>query len=93
MFDKQVWTVYNKQFAIISISARKSRQASVFYALARKWTQYNAEMMPELSLDNEYKLREALSSLLKSHIKQVILFSDQKDLTKIMNEVTWYITW
>ena len=79
--------VYNTLFFVISNSARKSRQASVFYASARKWTQYNAEMMPELPLDNTYKLREALTALLKSHIKQVILFSDQRDLTKIMNEV------
>lgn len=45
-------------------------------------------MMPELLLDNRYKLREALTALLKSHIKHVILFSDERDLTKIMNEVT-----
>lgn len=80
--------MYNKPFTLILISARKSRQASVFYAAARKWPQYNAEMMPELPLDNKYKLREALTALLKSHMKQVILFSDQKDLTNIMNEVT-----
>ena len=71
----------------MSISARKSRQASVFYASARKWAQYDAEMMPELPLNNKNKLRVALTALLKSHIKQVILFSDQGDLTKIMNEV------
>lgn len=59
----------------------------MFYSEARKWPEYNAEMMPELPLDDKYKLREALTALLKSHIKQVILFSDQNELTRIMNEV------
>ena len=91
MFDVLCFTsldfVYNIYFFVMSISARKSRQASVFYASARKWAQYDAEMMPELPLNNKNKLRVALTALLKSHIKQVILFSDQGDLTKIMNEV------
>ena len=68
-------------------SARKSRQASLFFAKVRKWPRFNAEMMPELPLHDRYKVREALTALLKSHIKQVILFCDQKDLPEIMNEV------
>lgn len=70
------------------ISARKARQASLFFATVRKWPRYNAEMMPELPLNNQYKVREALTALLKAHIKQVVLFADQKDLATIMNEVT-----
>ena len=60
----------------------------MFFAKVRKWPRYNAEMMPELPLNNQYKVREALTALLKAHIKQVVLFADQKDLATIMNEVT-----
>lgn len=74
-------------YVIQLISARKARQASLFYAKIRKWPRFNAEMMPELTLNNQYKMREALTALLKAHIRQVILFADQKDLAAIMNEV------
>ncbi|KAM7434376.1 hypothetical protein ABFA07_015550 [Porites harrisoni] len=63
---------------------RRLRQASFFYAEVRE--PFNAEMMPELLLlDDKRKLERGLTTLLKSHIKQVILFCDQNDLTTIMN--------
>ena len=65
---------------------RRLRQASFFYAEVRE--PFNAEMMPELLLlDDKRKLERSLTTLLKSHIKQVILFCDQNDLTTIMNAV------
>ena len=66
--------------------------ASTFFAEARKWPRYKAQMMPELLLHEKKKLRESLTTLLKSHIKQVILFCDHKDLVTIMNEVGNYET-
>ena len=76
-----------KQTHWLSSLARKSRLASTFFAEARKWPRYKAQMMPELLLHEKKKLRESLTTLLKSHIKQVILFCDHKDLVTIMNEV------
>ena len=76
-----------KQTSWLSSLARKSRLASIFFAEACKWPQYEAQMMPELLLHDKTKLRESLTTLLKSHIKQVILFCDHKDLITIMNEV------
>ena len=76
-----------KQTYWFSFSGRKSRLASIFFAEARKWPRYKAQMMPELLLHDGKKLRESLTTLLKSHIKQVVLFCDHKDLITIMNEV------
>lgn len=76
-----------KQTYWLSSLARKSRLASTFFAEANKWPTYKAQMMPELLLHEKEKLRESLTTLLKSHIKQVILFCDHKDLVTIMNEV------
>ncbi|XP_068747188.1 glutamate receptor 2-like isoform X2 [Montipora capricornis] len=83
---KDVMDFYSFRQIAVVYDARKSRQASIFFAEARKWPRYKAEMMPELLLHNRKKLRESLTTLLKSHIKQVVLFCDQTDLITIMNE-------
>lgn len=44
-------------------------------------------MIPELILHDREQLRKSLRWLLKSHIKDIILFCDKRDLTAIMNEV------
>lgn len=86
---KSAFNLFSSDISVglFSSSARKSRQASFFFAEARKWPRYNAEMMPELPLNDTKKTREALTALLKSHIKQVVLFCNEKDLVYIMNEV------
>ena len=45
-------------------------------------------MIPELQLHDREELRRSLMSLRKSHIKDIVLFCDQRDLGTIMNEVT-----
>ena len=73
-------------YLFLRLLVRRLRQASFFYAEVRE--PFNAEMMPELLLlDDKKKLERGLTTLLKSHIKQVILFCDQNDLTTIMNAV------
>lgn len=71
-----------------SISARRTREASYFYAKARRWPRFNIEMIPELILTDRNQLRNPLTALRKSHIKEIILFCDHRDLADIMNEVT-----
>lgn len=73
-------------YLFLLLLVRRLRQASFFYAEVRE--PFNAQMMPELLLlDDKRKLERGLTTLLKSHIKQVILFCDQNDLTTIMNAV------
>ncbi|KAK2574075.1 Glutamate receptor 2 [Acropora cervicornis] len=83
---KDIMDFYSFQQIAVVYDARKSRLASTFFAEARKWPRYKAQMMPELLLHEKKKLTESLTTLLKSHIKQVILFCDHKDLVTIMNE-------
>ncbi|XP_029201413.2 glutamate receptor 2-like isoform X1 [Acropora millepora] len=83
---KDIKDFYSFQQIAVVYDARKSRLASTFFAEANKWPTYKAQMMPELLLHEKEKLRESLTTLLKSHIKQVILFCDHKDLVTIMNE-------
>ena len=45
-------------------------------------------MIPELQLHDREELRRSLMSLRKSHIKDIVLFCDQRDLVTIMSEVT-----
>lgn len=45
-------------------------------------------MIPELITTDKSQTRNALTALRKSHIKDIILFCDHRDLTDIMNEVS-----
>ena len=63
------------------------REAFHFYATVRRWPRFDIQIIPELLLNNRKKLIESLKWLLKSHIKDIILFCGQKDLANILNEV------
>ena len=67
--------------------ASRVREASHFYAKARRWPRFDIQMIPELILNDREQLRVSLRWLLKSHIKDIILFCDERDLAAIMNEV------
>lgn len=66
--------------------ASRVREAFHFYATVRRWPRFDIQIIPELLLNNRKKLIESLKWLLKSHIKDIILFCGQKDLANILNE-------
>lgn len=75
--------IYHLYFVL----AARVREASHFYAKARRWPRFDIQMIPELILNDRKQLRKSLTLLLKSHVKEIILFCDQRDLAGIMNEV------
>ncbi|KAK2574078.1 Glutamate receptor 2 [Acropora cervicornis] len=69
--------------------ASRIKQASHFFAKARRWPRFDVYMIPELQLHDREELRRSLMSLRKSHIKDIVLFCDQRDLVTIMNEALY----
>lgn len=63
------------------------REASHFYATMRRWPRFDIHITPELVLNDRKKLRESLKRILHSHIRDIVIFCDQRDLAHIMNEV------
>lgn len=63
------------------------REASHFYATMRRWPRFDIHIIPELVLNDRKKLRESLKRILHSHIRDIVIFCDQRDLAYIMNEV------
>lgn len=63
------------------------REASHFYATMRRWPRFDIHIIPELVLNDRRKLRESLKRILHSHIRDIVIFCDQRDLAHIMNEV------
>lgn len=88
VLDYFLYFINVQLYMLFPISARKTREASYFFAKARRWPRFNTEMIPELILTDRNQLRNPLTALSKSHIKEIILFCDHRDLADIMNEVT-----
>lgn len=72
---------------INQFSARKTRLASYFYSLARTRDRFGVHLMPEMDINDRSKTVDALKTLMKSYITNVVLICDHKDMTDIMNEV------
>ncbi|XP_068679822.1 glutamate receptor ionotropic, kainate 2-like isoform X2 [Montipora foliosa] len=69
--------------------ASRVKQASHFYAKARRWPRFDIHMIPELAVHDRGELGKSLTFLRKSLIKDIILFCDERDLVTIMNEALY----
>lgn len=88
----RVLAVLNTSIFAPLFLARRVREASYFYAKAKRWPRFNIKMIPELILDDREQLHSSLTELFRSRIKEIILLCDQRDLYHIMNEVTCLFT-
>ncbi|XP_020899708.1 glutamate receptor ionotropic, kainate 2 isoform X2 [Exaiptasia diaphana] len=76
------------KFADVAVlyDVRKTRLASYFYSLARSQDRFGVHLMPEMDLDDRSKTIDALKTLMRSYITNVVLICDHKDMANIMNE-------
>ncbi|XP_027060273.1 glutamate receptor ionotropic, kainate 2-like [Pocillopora damicornis] len=87
LFD--VMDFFNFSRIAVVYDARRVREASYFYAKAKRWPRFNIKMIPELILNDREKLHSSLTELFRSRIKEIILLCDQRDLYHIMNEALY----
>ncbi|XP_073257568.1 glutamate receptor 2-like [Porites lutea] len=84
LFDIMDFFSFTRIAVVYDVS--RMREASHFYATMRRWPRFDIHIIPELVLNDRKKLRESLKRILHSHIRDIVIFCDQRDLAHIMNE-------